>query len=554
MNIKVESFPEIMNDLNYFENKTKKLIDDLKSVCSNYGLGGDGNEYKVITQIFLYKFFNDKFLYEIKKNNNDLKNTKNIEEEIKKIKKKDLEILLLQLDENTARLKPENLISSIFEKLNEPNFAKIFDDNLINIANNNSDTFVVLTSEGQKVQLFEKISSYVRDKPNEFCKAIINKIVDFSFEEIFGERFDFFASIFEYLIKDYNSNSGGAYAEYFTPHSVSQIMANCLIDKNTSNVTCYDPSAGSGTLLLNLANKIGNNKCTIYSQDISQKSSQLLRLNLILNNLIHSLPNIIEGNTLANPFHKNKDNGLKKFDFIVSNPPFKLNFSDFREELDTKENKERFFAGIPNVPKKDKNKMQIFLVFLQHILHSLNDDGKAAIVIPTGFVSAKSGIEKKIKEYLIENKILTGVINMPRNIFAATQTNVSILFLDKKKTNDEVIFIDASELGETIKEGKNEKTVLSEKDEEFIYSTFKERKKIDEFSVITNYEKIKEKQYTFNIGRYMDFKIEYIDITEEEFQNKISQFRKNYKTLDSKSKDAETEMFEVLSKMELDNG
>ena len=188
------------------------------------------------------------------------------------------------------------------------------------------------------------------------------------------------------------------------PHSVSKIMAKCLVSDdekgNISNVSCYDPSAGSGTLLMNLAHQIGEDKCTIYSQDISQKSSNLLRLNLILNKLVHSIHNIIQGNTLVKPVHKDRNGRLATFDYIVANPPFKLDFSDFRDELDKKENRDRFFAGIPKVPAKEKESMAIYLSFLQHIIFSLKPDGKAAIVVPTGFITAKSGIEKKLDKNL----------------------------------------------------------------------------------------------------------------------------------------------------------
>src|SRR5690606_27700348 len=163
---------------------------------------------------------------------------------------------------------------------------------------------------------------------------------------MFEEKYDFFATIFEYLIKDYNSDSGGKYAEYYTPHAVARIMAAILVKDTVTNVKVYDPSAGSGTLLMNIAHAIGEKNCSIYSEDISQKSSNMLRLNLILNNLSHSIPNIIKGNTISEPSYLKE-----KFDYIVSNPPFKLDFSDFRSDLDKDSFKERFFAGIPNIPK-----------------------------------------------------------------------------------------------------------------------------------------------------------------------------------------------------------
>ena len=304
-------------------------------------------------------------------------------------------MLMMRLGENTAVIGPDQLISSLFIKQNQANFADIFDTTPTDIAKKNNDIFSVMTDGGGKIVLFEKISKYVSDKRDDFYQALVNKLTGFTFENTFHEKFDFFADIFEYLIKDYNTNSGGKYAEYFTPHAVSKIMARCLIQGNVNNVTCYDPSAGSGTLLMNLAHQIGEDKCTLYSQDISQKSSGLLRLNLILNDLVHSIHNIIQGNTILDPYHKQSNGELEKFDYIVSNPPFKLDFSDFSAELDSKENHERFFAGIPKVPAKKVESMAIYLMFLQHIIYSLKPNGKAAVVVPTGFITAQGSIEKR---------------------------------------------------------------------------------------------------------------------------------------------------------------
>ena len=476
-----------MTETAQFETKTKTLIDDLKSVCANYGLGNDGNEFKIITQVFLYKFLNDKFVYELKLLEPDLAKADDFDEALKQLSDDDLELLTMQISENTARIAPKNLLSRLFEQQNKDNFADIFDETLLNVAKNNIDIFSVLTQGGEKVVLFEDLSKYVTDNRDEFCKALVNKLVGFSFEHIFTQKFDFFATIFEYLIKDYNSNSGGKYAEYFTPHAVAKIMAACLItDDTVSNVTCYDPSAGSGTLLMNLSHAIGEDKCTIYSQDISQKSSRLLRLNLILNNLVHSIQNIIQGNTILSPYHKEDDGRLGQFDYIVSNPPFKLDFSDYSADLDSKANKERFFAGIPKVPPKKKDNMAIYLLFIQHIMHSLTSTGKAAIVVPTGFITAQSGIDKKIRKKLVESKMLAGVVSMPSNIFATTGTNVSILFLDKTNTKD-VVLIDASNLGSKVKDSNgNQKTVLSEAEEEQIIESFNNKEAKDDFSVVVS--------------------------------------------------------------------
>ncbi len=530
-----------MTEIQSFEQKTKILIDDLKSVCANYGLGNDGNEFKIITQVFLYKFLNDKYVYEIKKIDKRIANADDWEKVLQEYTEKQYKRLNMRLGASTARINPDHFISSLFAKQHEANFADIFDKTLTDIARDNSDIFSVLTDGGEKIVLFENLSKYITDKRDEFCRAIVNKLTGFSFENIFHEKFDFYATIFEYLIKDYNTNSGGKYAEYFTPHAVAKIMARCLVHGEVSNVTCYDPSAGSGTLLMNLAHAIGEDRCTIYSQDISQKSSGLLRLNLILNGLVHSIHNIIKGNTILEPYHKDSDDKLQKFDYIVSNPPFKLDFSDFSGDLDTKANHERFFAGIPKVPAKKKESMAIYLMFLQHIMFSLKDGGKAAVVVPTGFITAQSGIDKKIRQELIDGEMLAGVVSMPSNIFANTGTNVSILFVDKANKGD-VVLIDASGLGEKVKEGKNQRTVLTGAEEEQIIDIFNNKQVVDDFSVVVGYDEIRAKNYSLSAGQYFEVKIEYVDITQEEFEAKLSSFEENLTGLFAESKNLETEI------------
>ena len=512
----------------HFEQRTRELIDSLKAICAAYGLGNDGNEFKVITQVFLYKFLNDKFAYEIKKIRPELDTADNFSNVISAMTADDLEMLQMQMGPDTARLKPEHFIAHLFGRQNAPEFAKLFDDTLRDIAITNNDIFAVKTDGGSKITLFDRVSEFITDpsKRDAFCRAIINKLGDFSFERIFNEKYDFYAALFEYLIKDYNKDSGGKYAEYYTPHAVAKIMAAILVPEQQrgkiNNVSCYDPSAGSGTLLMNIAHAIGEQRCSIYSQDISQKSSSLLRLNLILNNLVHSIPNVIQGNTMLHPYHKDGTT-LKKFDFIVSNPPFKMDFSDFRNELDSKEHQDRFFAGVPNIPKQAVEKMAIYQLFLQHIIHSLKPGGKAAVVLPTGFITAQSGIDKAIRQHLVDKKMLAGVVSMPSNIFETTGTNVSILFIDASNKS-EVILLDASNLGTKVKEGKNQKTLLSSDEEDRIIATFNSKEAVDDFSAVVTYDQIAGKNYSLSAGQYFDVKIEYSDITPAQFSEKMSAF------------------------------
>ncbi|HAM6202783.1 TPA: SAM-dependent DNA methyltransferase [Escherichia coli] len=529
-----------------FRDKTKALIDSLKSICANYGLGNDGNEFKIITQAFLYKFLNDKFAFEAKQKDKSIASAESWEDALSAMSEDQLKKLQQRMAPDTARLKPHHFIRYLYNRQNAADFARTFDDTLMDIAATNNDVFAVKTDGGAKVVLFERLSQYIADesKRDNFCRAIINKLADFSFERIFTQKFDFYATIFEYLIKDYNSNSGGKYAEYYTPHAVARIMAEILVPKAQQgvvrNVSCYDPSAGSGTLLMNVAHAIGEDRCSIFAQDISQKSSSLLRLNLILNNLVHSIPNVIQGNTILHPFHK--DGGaLKRFDYIVSNPPFKMDFSDFRDALDSKENQQRFFAGIPKIKAKARDKMEIYQLFLQHIIFSLKPGGKAAVVVPTGFITAQSGIDKGIREHLVQNKMLAGVVSMPSNIFATTGTNVSILFIDASN-KEKVVLIDASNLGEKVKDGKNQKTVLTECEEKRICEAFNNKWSEEDFSVVVSYDDIAAKNYSFSAGQYFDVKIEYTDMTPEQFAAKMKGFTENLNNLFEQSRELEVQI------------
>lgn len=518
-----------MKNIEEIKNQTYALIDDLKKTTTENGLAGSGNEYVVIVEIFLYKFLNDKFIYEAKKNP-ELANAEDFFAALDAMSEDDYEEMCDSMLD-TIILKKEHLIPFLAKRQNEDKFAELFDSTLESIASENSDIFYILNEDETRVSIMKPISDVVSggtNKKNAFCRSLIGDVASFSFENAFEAGYDFFSTIFEYLIKDYNANGGGNYAEYYTPHAIAAIMAQLLVDpsEDVRSVTCYDPSAGTGTLVIALAHAIGEQNCTVYKQDISDKSSTMMMLNLILNSMSHSLTHVIQGNTLKHPFHKNEDGSLRKFDYIVSNPPFKLDFSDYHDDLKSDSYKGRFFAGIPNIPSKNKKGMEIYLCFFQHLLYSLKEDGKAAIVVPTGFITAKSGIAFKIRKHLVdgEKSILRGVVSMPSNIFANTGTNVSVVFIDKSGV-DKPVLIDASKLGETIKENGNQKTKLRTEEIQQIVNTFRNKEVIEDFSVTPTFEEIKEKGYSFSAGQYFDIKIDYVDITEEEFYKRMNDYK-----------------------------
>lgn len=547
--------------MSQIKEKTIHLIDDLKATCQSYGLGNDGNEYKIITQVFLYKFLNDKFGFEIKNAKSEiahkLREADKWETAYAELSDNDRMLLQSALSADVPLLEPWHLISNLWNQQAKGDFDSIFDDTMTDIAEQNADIFSTQTTANTKIPLFEPLTQFVTDSAQRatFARALVDKLVNFSFEEAFAENYDFFSNIFEYLIKDYNTAGGGKYAEYYTPHAIATIMARLLVGDNADlhNIECYDPSAGTGTLLMALSHQIGEDRCTIFSQDISQRSNKMLKLNLLLNGLVSSLDNAIQGDTLVNPYHKSDDGQqLRQFDFVVSNPPFKMDFSDTREKIAAMP--ARFWAGVPNVPAKKKESMAIYTCFIQHVINSLKSKGKGAIVIPTGFITAKSGIENKILKKIVNDRIVYGCVSMPSNVFANTGTNVSVLFFDKSGKSDKVILIDASKLGEEYKDANGLKKVrLNDAEIEKIVSTFQQKEAVDDFSVAVTYDEIKEKNYSLSAGQYFDIKIDYVDITEEEFNQRMNDYQSKLTEMFAESHRLESELLAQLKSLKFNS-
>ena len=534
---------ENKTDYYVLETKINEMIDELQGLCSQYGLSNTANEEVVVTSTFLYKFLNDKYMYNLHAFADELG------ESVDEVLRNENDELDAFYDAHPTDVvfHQEDTIEYLINRTGRKDFSTLFDDALERISNYpENDKFKVSTAGGEKEPLFTRITETIidRDKRNTFAVSLFSTISEdkFDFSAAFGENFDFYSTIFEYLIKNYNVASG-TYAEYFTPQSVSSIIGRILVGmsevKDDKLYEVLDCAAGSGSLVLHLANELGHgqfgNRARVYCQDVSTKSTRFLRLNMMLNGLTESLDNIVQGDSLTSPaqYNVNHDpsSGYKKFDYVTINPPFKMDFSSTRDEIENnwkETDPPRFFAGVPKIPNKKKESMAIYLCFIQDVLWRLNDTGRAAIVCPTGFLTAQSGIELKIRQKLIDNNWLKGVVSMPSNIFANTGTNVSVLFIDKTKNDDEkVVLIDASKLGEKRKEGKNQRTVLRNDEIEKIISTFNSREAFEDFSVVVATDQIKEKNYSFSAGQYFEVKIEHVELTEEQFNAKMDEYEKN---------------------------
>lgn len=555
-----------MPDIFTLEAKIKEIIDELKGLCQTNGLANQASEEVVITSVFLYKFLNDKFMSNLKSFAEEIGMT---HEDVLKNENDEMDAFYDSYPQDVAFTYDET-IEFLINKVSRDDFYKLFDDALEKISNDTkNEAFSIDTADGGRKPLFTRITENVEaSKRNNFAKNIFGIISQerFDFGEAFKNNFDFYSTIFEYLIKDYNVASG-VYAEYFTPQAISSIIAKILVNMSPVEdklYDIYDPSAGSGSLVLHLANELGEgsfgDKAQVYTQDISGKSSRFLRINMMLNGLSNSLDNIIEGDTLDTPAHYNiphePASGVKQFDFITSNPPFKMDFSSTRDGIEQKwaESEERdgirrFLAGVPKIPNKKKESMGIYLCFIQHILWSLKDNGKAAIVVPTGFITAQSGIEKTIRQTIVEKKWLKGVISMPSNIFANTGTNVSVLFIDKSNKDGKIMLVDASKLGKKVKDGKNQKTVLSAEEVKRIEDTFIHQEVVDDFSVSVSYEEIEAKNYSLSAGQYFEVKIEYVELSEEEFNNRMLAYATRLNQLFAEGKCLEQSIKESLGEI-----
>lgn len=555
-----------MTDIFTLENKIKQIIDELKGLCQTNGLSNQASEEVVITSVFLYKFLNDKFMANLKEFAAELGMD---HMDVLKNENSEMDAFYDSYPQDVAFTYDET-IECLINKVGYNEFYKYFDDALECISNNpKNEAFSVETADGARKPLFTRITENVESsKRNNFAKNIFGIISQerFDFGEAFQGNFDFYSAIFEYLIKDYNVASG-VYAEYFTPQAISSIIAKILVQMSPVEdklYDIYDPSAGSGSLVLHLAHELGHGsfgeKAQVFTQDISGKSSRFLRINMLLNGLTGSLDNIIEGDTLDTPAHYNiahdPSSGVKRFDYITSNPPFKMDFSSTRDGIENKwaESEEhdgirRFFAGIPKIPNKKKESMSIYLCFIQHILWSLKEDGKAAIVVPTGFITAQSGIEKAVRQTIVEKHWLKGVISMPSNIFANTGTNVSVLFIDKSNKDGNIMLIDASKLGEKRKEGKNQKTVLRPDEVEKIEDTFINQAEVEDFSVSVTYEQIAEKNYSLSAGQYFEVKIEFVELSQEEFEQRMKAYADRLGRLFAEGKELEEEIEKGLGEL-----
>ncbi|MBE7697088.1 type I restriction-modification system subunit M [Tenacibaculum finnmarkense] len=338
------------------------------------------------------------------------------------------------------------------------------------------------------------------------------------------EENDVIGDAYEYLISNFAAGGGKKAGEFYTASEVSILLAKLVEPKAGDRIA--DPTCGSGSLLLKVAKEVGNTNVSLNGQEVSGSTYALARMNMFLHEMDNA--NIQWGDTINSPKLVENDT-LMKFDVVVANPPFSLD--KWGAEDASSDRYGRFHRGVPPKSKGD-------YAFITHMIETLNQHGKAGVILPHG-VLFRGSSEGKIRKQLIDENLLKAVIGLPANLFFGTGIPASILIFDKNKgTNTDILFIDASN---DFENGKNQNK-LREEDVNKIYNTFSEWKTVDKYSYVATLEEIKENDYNLNIPRYVD------TFVEEEPVN-IAETQKEIVALKEKLNQVESQMEVYLNEM-----
>ncbi|KAA1245837.1 type I restriction-modification system subunit M [Aquimarina sp. RZ0] len=391
-------------------------------------------------------------------------------------------------------LKPQELFSAIAKKGNantETQSDFILED-LESILNGIEQSTMGTESEDDFNQLFEDLdlSSTKLGRSADARNSLIAKVlshldkIDFALQDTDA---DVLGDAYEYLISQFASGAGKKAGEFYTPQQVSQILAQIVTTGKKRLKNVYDPTCGSGSLLLRVAREVKVDE--FFGQELNRTTYNLARMNMILHDLHYRQFDIRQEDTLTEPQHREL-----RFEAIVANPPFSAKWKGKDNPLN--ENDDRFsqYGKLAPTSKAD-------FAFVQHMIHQLADNGTMACVLPHG-VLFRGAAEGTIRQYLIENlNYLDAVIGLPPNIFFGTSIPTCILVLSKcRVNNDNILFIDASK--EFEKDGNKNK--LQPKHIEKIVNSYRERSTIDKFSYVATLDEVIENDYNLNIPRYVD--------------------------------------------------
>ncbi len=334
-----------------------------------------------------------------------------------------------------------------------------------------------------------RLGSTVAEK-NKRLADILTGIASINFDDFKNNDIDAFGDAYEYLISNYASNAGKSGGEFFTPQTVSKLLARLVMEGKETINKVYDPTCGSGSLLLQMKKQFEEHIIEegFFGQEINMTNFNLARMNMFLHNINYNNFSIKRGDTLLNPLH----NEEKPFDAIVSNPPYSIKWVGDADP--TLINDERFAPAGKLAPKSYAD-----YAFIMHSLSYLSSKGRAAIVCFPGIFYRK-GAERTIRKYLVDNNFVDCVIQLPDNLFFGTSIATCILVMAKNKTENRVLFIDASK--EFKKETNN--NILEEKNINTIVEEFRNREEKEYFSRYVGREEIEDNDYNLSVSTYVE--------------------------------------------------
>ena len=534
-----------------------KINGTIWSVCDTLRSSVPSENYKDYALVMLFvKYLSDTYKEEKEKENARYKqilisqyhfcnkHSKEIEEKANEMYKGNEQMIERYLSRSKFILKEECTFDYLYNKRNEDNIGEII----------NKALEMITTLNG--VKLLNLFASVDFNNENVFGKkkeknAILKTLLsDFNNEDIdlrpskIG-NLDVIGNAYEYLIARFAGDSGKKGGEFYTPAEVSTLLAKLVEPKENDRI--YDPACGSGSLLLKAAKEVKDKKVSVYGQENKNSTYNLCRMNMFLHGINDA--HIEWGDTLANPLHLEHDD-LMKFDVIVSNPPFSLDkwakgfesvnstiIDDGKKKNTFKmeasmDRYNRFEYGVP--PKSIGD-----YAFIQHMLKSLADDGRMAVVLPHGalFRGASEGL---IRQRILEDNLIDAVIGLPENLFYGVSIPATIVVFKKNRTRNDVLFIEASREYE---KGKNQNTLTKENIQK-ILDTYKNYKEVEKYSHIATMDEIKENEYNLNIKRY-------VDTFEEEEEIDIEETKKNIEKINEELQVLEKELQESLKELGL---
>lgn len=415
-------------------------------------------------------------------------------------------------------LNEESTFDYLYSKKNDPTIGQIINISLMKLEESNSGK---LRNVFRNIDFNSEIVLGTTKERNAILRTLLE---DFNKLDLRPSQLadnDVIGDSYQYMIENFASDAGKKGGEFFTPSSVSELLARLV--KPNENDRIYDPACGSGSLLIRVVNQVLNRKVAIYGQESNGQTHSLCKMNMFLHDIDDA--KIEWGDTLANPLHL-EDGKLMKFQVIVANPPFSLDKWDkgfAGDESDTKFKMEasldpynRFEWGVPPKSKGD-------YAFVQHMLYSLDEGGRMATILPHG-VLFRGSSEQKIRKQIIDLNLLDAVIGLPSGLFFGTGIPACIMIFKKNRIKKDILFIDASREGNFEKGKKQNK--LREEDIQKIVKTYEEYKTIDKYSYSATIDEIKENDYNLNIPRYVDTFEEEEPVDMEEVAKNIEDIKK----------------------------